>query len=74
MRDISKLLNDMLDAIIAIEHYAALSFDEYLADDKTQDAIMFKWLSWVKQPIESRLNFKKNIRKSRGLLLLGQEM
>ncbi len=41
MRDISKLLNDMLDVIIAIDHYTALSFDEFLADDKTQDAIMF---------------------------------
>jgi uncharacterized protein with HEPN domain len=41
MKDNSKLLRDMLEAIASIESYAVLSFDAFLEDEKTQDAIMF---------------------------------
>ncbi len=40
MKDINKL-KDMLDAIISIEGYSGLSYEELLIDSKTQDAIMF---------------------------------
>jgi uncharacterized protein with HEPN domain len=40
MRDKSKL-RDILDAIEAIEAYSVASYDEFLADPKTQDAILY---------------------------------
>jgi len=40
MNDLRKL-QDMLDAIKAIEAYVLSSYDEFLSDEKTQDAIMF---------------------------------
>ena len=40
MKDIQKLLQDMLEAIATIENYKVTSFDDFLADEKTQDAIM----------------------------------
>ena len=36
-----KKLRDILDAIEAIEAYSVSSFDEFLADAKTQDAILY---------------------------------
>lgn len=41
MKDTQKLLHDMLQAIYSIEAYATPNYDEFLADEKTQDAIMF---------------------------------
>lgn len=41
MKDTIKLLQDMLQAINAIESYATPSYEAFLADEKTQDAIMF---------------------------------
>jgi uncharacterized protein with HEPN domain len=40
MKD-KKKLRDILDAIEAIEDYAVPGYDEFLADTKTQDAILF---------------------------------
>jgi uncharacterized protein with HEPN domain len=40
MRDKNKL-RDILDAIEAIEVYAVSSYEEFLADPKTQDAILY---------------------------------
>jgi uncharacterized protein with HEPN domain len=40
MKDKNKL-RDILDAIEAIEDYKVSSYDEFLADTKTQDAILF---------------------------------
>ena len=39
MRD-KKKLRDILDAIEAIESYSVSSYDEFIADTKTQDAIL----------------------------------
>lgn len=36
-----KKLRDILDAIKAIETYSVSSYDEFLADAKTQDAILY---------------------------------
>jgi len=41
VKDISKLLQDILDAIASIESYEVAYFDTFLADEKTQDAIMY---------------------------------
>ena len=41
MKDSSKLLQDMLQAITSIETYSVNSYDAFLEDEKTQDAIMF---------------------------------
>lgn len=41
MKSTTKLLQDMLQAIEAIESYSVLSYDAFLADEKTQDAIMY---------------------------------
>ena len=41
MKDTPKLLQDMLDAIEAIENYSLATYSQFLADEKTQDAIMF---------------------------------
>ena len=41
MKDTTKLLQDMLDAITSIESYAVSSYSAFLDDEKTQDAIMF---------------------------------
>lgn len=41
MKDPRKLLRDMLGAIEAIESYSVASYEVFLEDDKTQDAIMF---------------------------------
>jgi uncharacterized protein with HEPN domain len=41
MRDIQQLLQDMLESIRAIESYTVSSYEAFLADEKTQDAIMF---------------------------------
>jgi uncharacterized protein with HEPN domain len=41
MKDPFKLLQDMVDAITAIESYEIPSFDAFLGDEKTQDAVMF---------------------------------
>ncbi|MBC8336238.1 MAG: DUF86 domain-containing protein [Anaerolineales bacterium] len=40
MKD-NKRLHDILDAIIAIESYALFSYEEFIADHKTQDAILY---------------------------------
>jgi uncharacterized protein with HEPN domain len=40
MKD-KKKLRDILDAIEAIEAYSVSSYEEFLADDKTQDAILY---------------------------------
>ena len=42
MKDLNKLLNDMLNASIAIESYAVSSYEAFVDDEKTQDAIMYK--------------------------------
>ena len=41
MKTIIKLLQDMLHAIESIEAYAVPSYEAFLKDEKTQDAIMF---------------------------------
>jgi uncharacterized protein with HEPN domain len=41
MKGTPELLRDMLDAINAIEGYASSSYEEFVEDEKTQDAIMF---------------------------------
>lgn len=41
MKDTKKLIQDMLDAISSIESYSVSSFDTFLEDEKTQDAIMY---------------------------------
>jgi len=40
MKD-QKKLQDILDAIKAIEAYSVTSYDEFIADHKTQDAILY---------------------------------
>ena len=44
MRD-KKKLRDILDAIDAIEAYSLSSYDEFLADPKTQDAILYNLIT-----------------------------
>jgi uncharacterized protein with HEPN domain len=41
MKDTNKHLKDMLQAIESIESYSVNSYDEFIEDGKTQDAIMF---------------------------------
>ncbi len=41
MKDTSRLLLDMIQAIVAIESYAVQTYDEFISDERTQDAIMF---------------------------------
>ncbi len=41
MKDINRLLHDILEAIEAIESYKVLTYEAFVDDDKTQDAIMF---------------------------------
>lgn len=41
MKPPKNLLEDMLQAITSIESYAVSSYDAFLEDEKTQDAIMF---------------------------------
>jgi uncharacterized protein with HEPN domain len=41
MKDTQKLLQDMIAAIESIEMYAVPTYEEFLVDDKTQDAVMF---------------------------------
>lgn len=41
MKDTKDLLQDMLQAIDAIHAYATPNYEAFLADEKTQDAIMF---------------------------------
>lgn len=40
MKD-KKRLSDILDAIEAIEAHSVSSYDEFISDDKTQDAILY---------------------------------
>ena len=42
-----KKLRDIVDAIEAIEAYSVSSYDEFLADDKTQDAILYNLITCV---------------------------
>ena len=41
MKDVTKLLQDMLHAIASIESYSVTTYDAFLEDAKAQDAIMF---------------------------------
>ncbi len=41
MMDDPELVQDMLDAIASIESYAVPSYEAFVRDDKTQDAIMY---------------------------------
>ena len=41
MKNTNKLLQDMLKAIEAIESYTVPSYEAFLKDEKTQDAIMY---------------------------------
>ena len=55
-------LSDIVDAIEAIETYSVSSYDEFLADTKTQDAILYNLIIY---PIPKRwiilFNILKNI-------------
>lgn len=41
MKDTPQLLSDMLQAIASIESYFVPTYEDFLADEKTQDAIMY---------------------------------
>jgi uncharacterized protein with HEPN domain len=41
MKSVEQLLHDMLEAIQAIESYTVSSYEAFLSDERTQDAIMF---------------------------------
>ncbi len=41
MKDTTALLRDILYAIVSIESYTVTTYDVFLKDEKTQDAIMF---------------------------------
>ena len=41
MKSIETLISDMIDAIESIESYHVSSFENFLDDEKTQDAIMY---------------------------------
>ena len=41
MKDLAKLLQDILTAISSIETYSVETYDKFLLDEKAQDAIMF---------------------------------
>ena len=41
MRSTQKLLQDMVKAIETIEAYSVPSYEAFLADEKTQDAMMY---------------------------------
>ena len=41
MKSIESLIDDMIQAIESIENYQAPSFEVFLEDEKTQDAIMY---------------------------------
>jgi uncharacterized protein with HEPN domain len=41
MKDVKKLIADMLEAITSIESYSLPSYQAFIEDEKTQDAIMF---------------------------------
>lgn len=41
MKKLTKLLRDMYEAIVSIEAYQVASFEEFIVDERTQDAIMF---------------------------------
>lgn len=41
MKDTQALLQDMLDAIASIESFKVETYDSFIMDEKTQDAVMF---------------------------------
>ena len=41
MKETSKLILDMIEATGSILSYAVQSFDEFVVDEKTQDAVMY---------------------------------
>ncbi len=41
MKDTSMLLEDILEAIASIQRFHVDSYDSFLADERTQDAIMY---------------------------------
>lgn len=41
MKDSTKLVQDMIQAITAVEAYSVPTYEAFLADEKTQDAVMF---------------------------------
>ena len=41
MKDTTQLLKDMLQAIESIETYSVPTYEAFVEDEKTQDAIMF---------------------------------
>ncbi len=41
MKDTMELLSDMVQAIAAIDSYSVPTYEDFLADEKTQDAIMY---------------------------------
>ena len=41
MKDIQNLLVDMVNAIETIESYSVTSYEQFLEDSKTQDAVMY---------------------------------
>jgi len=51
MKSTEALIEDIIQAIESIESYQASSFDAFLDDDKTQDAIMYKTLSSWGKPL-----------------------
>ena len=48
MKNIRKLLQDMLQSIESIESYGVPSYEVFLEDEKTQDAIIHKNLQPLK--------------------------
>lgn len=60
MKDDTKLVQDMLEAIAAIESYSAASYDEFLADGKTQAAIMFNLIIMGEAANRMSLAFQEN--------------
>ncbi len=68
MKNTRTLLQDMLQAIETIEVYAVVSYEAFLEDGKTQDAVMFNLIIMGEAANQMSRNFRISIRKFPGHL------
>jgi uncharacterized protein with HEPN domain len=73
MKDTTRLLQDILDAITTIESYAVALQNGFLKDEKTQNAIMFNLIIMGEAANNIPREFKKCIQKSHGPRSFEQE-
>ncbi len=74
MKETNKLILDMIDATDSILSYGVHSFEEFVVDEKTQDAVMYNLIILGEAANSLTEQYQENTQKFRGRQLSAPEM